>query len=212
MPASPHAGPLFVCGAWTFWRWQLPEGLCEVDFPASPPLPHCSICLFSPSHYPGPCRGSAKRDPAPLIAGRAGGGGLRSPASEAGPPRGEGALPKEPSRPGAPGGPAGAAPAGGDEGHTLNIEQEELLALSLAPGKSRDQEPNSCRCPQTGPPIPQCRPCQVLGTLSTKQMALRPPGLPALPRATAAPSLPCRSQKLRRGRGRGLPLLGTPQP
>ena len=47
---------------------------CEVDFPDSPPLPLCSICLFNPSHYPGPSLGSApllssKCDPAPLIEG-----------------------------------------------------------------------------------------------------------------------------------------------
>lgn len=53
------------------------------------PLPHHSICLFNPSHYPGPGPGSSKYDPAPLIAG---GGCLVLPtkrvgvASREGPP------------------------------------------------------------------------------------------------------------------------------
>lgn len=45
-------------------------GAVSGGFARLPPLPHRRICSFNPGHYPSPCPGSAKCDPAPLIAGR----------------------------------------------------------------------------------------------------------------------------------------------
>ena len=139
------------------------------------PPPH-SISVGSPGHYPSPCPGSAKCDPAPLIAR-----GGRSAASEAGllrpwlgrPPSPDGvhrpqaalrAWPLQVGRArlrppahtllGAPGGAC-------------------LLAESLPRAILWDQEPSLRWCLQQGCSRPQAVPLLSAVTFTTKQTSLR---------------------------------------
>lgn len=51
----PHAGPLFVCGAWSFWRWQLPRGDCvKWIFQPPHPSPTVPFAYSIPAIIPSP--------------------------------------------------------------------------------------------------------------------------------------------------------------
>lgn len=67
--ASPMSGILLGLSVWSRRRGGSLEGYVS-GFSRLPVLPHHSICLFNPGHYPSLClaSGGSKCDPAPLIA------------------------------------------------------------------------------------------------------------------------------------------------
>lgn len=67
--ASPMSGILLGLSVWSHRRGGSLEGYVS-EFSRLPVLPHHSICLFNPGHYPSLClaSGGSKCDPAPLIA------------------------------------------------------------------------------------------------------------------------------------------------
>lgn len=127
---------------------------CEVDFPDSPPLPLCSICLFNPSHYPGPSLGSA-----PLLEMRSSSIDRGRGASEAWLLQRGGSLPEVSTQPGAP-----ATAGGGDKGPALpTYAGGASWPRHQPPGKTPGPRtqflqvfPKQARAP------PQSEPCPVL--------------------------------------------------